>query len=243
MASPLNSTMELLRLLEAKCGSDLWGERWQSVRHSFRTRLHEAGIILDVRPFVPELEEIHAAIAFSWVPIVDQVRTLQKRFKGMMRPLYNVLRVASHRPDQAIPIPDGGAVYLYGLLFFSSENLPSQLESALSQIERAIAVGRGAQSELGVRTVDLGNARSTLDKIAHVVRGARSFFTQEPMYFWQKIERLNLLMRGPTDHRYGVQGQKIVDLDFQTSIGLPDDFPVINVEPLRRLNKLINDST
>src|SRR5947208_2638944 len=45
-------------LAGSTCGSDLWGERWNTVRKTFQSKLHKAGIILDVRPVLSELESI-----------------------------------------------------------------------------------------------------------------------------------------------------------------------------------------
>jgi len=53
--------------------------------------------------------------------------------------------------------------------------MPQQFDLALSQIDAAIAAGHGQETELGARTVNIGEARNRLDAIAHAARGLRNF--------------------------------------------------------------------
>jgi hypothetical protein len=217
-----------LALAGSTCAADFWGERWTKVRDTFQVKLHKAGIILDVRTVLSELESIRATLETDWRPVVDQTHALQKRFKGLMGALYYALRKVARQPDHSL---DGRPIE--GWAFFAADDVPQQFKSALDQIDAAIAAGHGHETELGVRTVNNGEARDRLDAIAHVARALRSFFRQEHLG-WIVIE-VNQLLRGRWDYPYAREGLSVMDLKTERSIGLPPDYPVINTDPLRRL--------
>jgi hypothetical protein len=206
-------------LAGSTCGSDLWSERWSAVRKSFQDKLHKAGIILDVRDVLSELESIRAAFEASWQPVVGRLDAHQKRFKNAMAPLHKALL----RLDRDF---DGRA-------YFETDNVGERFRLALDQIDIAIAAGHGQETELGVRTVNIGEARDRLDAVAHAARGMRNFFTQ--YYLPSIVDSANAAIG---ENRYSVNGQSVMDDYTQVSIGLPADYPVLNTEPLRRLRDL-----
>jgi hypothetical protein len=133
------------------------------------------------------------------------------------------------------------------------DNVSQQFQSALEEIDAAIAVGHGAEAELGGRTVTLGSARERLDAIAHAARGLRMFFApDDPLHFMSFVGRLDRAISGPGRGRYIVRHERklvedeivetsrdmLIDTIGQTSIGLPDDYPVLNTESLRQLYAL-----
>ena len=226
-------------LAGSKCAGDLWGEQWKVVRKTFQKELDAAGIILDVRPVLPELESIRAALDKTWRPVVEQVFAHQKRFKGLMGPLYSTLKRAADRPDHCIVIDGKPRHYVEGWSFFATDDVSRHFQLALAQIDAAIGAGRGQQTELGAHTVALGDARDHLDAVAHAYRGLRNFFApKERMYFGFLINGATDLLGSAFLNRYALDGLRIVDLVTRQSIGLPDDFPLLNTEPLRRLRDL-----
>jgi len=111
----------------------------------------------------------------------------------------------------------------------------------LKQIDAAISAGHGKQTELGVRTVRLGDARDHLDAVAHAARGLWSFFSpKEPMYFDLLIHGAAISLGGAFRNRYALNGSRIVDLITKQSIGLPNDLVVLDTKALRRLHDLIS---
>jgi hypothetical protein len=220
-------------LTGSTCGADLWGERWRTVHSKFQAKLHDSGIILDVRPLLSELENIREALETSWRPIVNQVSVLQGRFKSSMGPLYHVLRAAALRPDHCVVLSNGKSTEFEGWAFFATDDLPKRFRLALEQIDAAIAAGHGKATELGVRTVVIGAAREHLDTIAHAARALRNFFTQQ--YLPSVVGAVNLSL-GNNAYVSGVRS--VVKKAPETEIGLPSDYPVINTEPLRKLRDL-----
>jgi hypothetical protein len=200
-------------LAGSKCGSDLWGERWSVVRRSFRDELNEAGIILDVRNVLSELESIRAALEESWRPVVVRLDSHQRRFSNEMAPLYKAL----------LQLERG----IEGRAYLETNDVGEQFRLVLAQIDKAIAAGRGQKTELGEYTVNIGEAKDRLDAVAHAARGFRNFFKQT--YLFSIVHSANLAIG---KNRYGVDGESIVDDYTQVSIGLPADYPVLNTEPL-----------
>jgi hypothetical protein len=233
-------------LAGSTCGADLWGERWSTVRGTFQAKLHEAGIILDVRNVLSELESIRATLETKWRPVVDQLHAHQKRFKGTMGRLYNELQRAAAQPDHCLPVKGKTALPIDGWTYFATDDVPHQFKLALDQIDAAIAAGHGEETELGVRTVNIGEARDILDGIAHAARGLRRFFTQEPMHLDAIIRAVNVLVRGPgarhdpylSPYPYATGVRSVVDVRAEKLIGLPNDYPVLDTEPLRKLRDL-----
>jgi hypothetical protein len=225
-------------LAGSTCGADLWGERWSSVRNVFYEKLHAAGIILDARHAISELQSIRQALEASWRPIVDALEAHHRGFRKSMAPLYRALQRAAAQPDHCLSIDGRSQQYVEGWAYFSIEDVPGHFRLALDQIDAAIAVGAGYSTELGVRTVSVGNARDRLDDIAHVARGLRSFFTQEPMYLHSLVSSVTVSQNGVSEQRYVARSRSVVDVVTGKSVGLPPDYPVLNTEPLRRLRDL-----
>jgi hypothetical protein len=224
-------------LAGSTCGSDLWGERWSVVRQDFQTRLHKAGIILDAREALSELEAIREELETSWAPIVRQVHAVQNQFRGSMPQLYGALRSAAMRSDHCL-IWHGEPQYLEGWAFFATEEMPRRFRLALDQIQVAIAAAQGTATELGVRTANIREARQELDAIAHAARALRSFFTpKESSHLRYIVETANCSLP-VTDQRYRAGNRSVVDTITGHEIRLPRDYPVINAEPLRKLNDL-----
>src|SRR5262249_35831273 len=153
-------------LMGSTCGAELWADRWTIVRDTFQTKLHDAGIILDVRDVLSELENIRTALETKWRPIVDQLHAHQMHFKGTMGRLYNRLQHAAARPDHSVVV-ENKRWPIDGWAYFTTDNGPQLFRLALHQIDAAIAAGYGKETELRVRTVTIGEARDRLDAIAH----------------------------------------------------------------------------
>jgi hypothetical protein len=119
-------------LVGSKCAGDLWGEHWKTVRKRFQKEIDEVGIILDVRPVLAELESIRAKLDNTWRPIVEQAAAHQRRFKGMMKPLYDALKRAADRPDHCVVINGNQRLFVEGWPFF-----------ALDDILTTISIGAG----------------------------------------------------------------------------------------------------
>jgi hypothetical protein len=229
-----------LALAGSKCAGDLWGDEWKVVRKTFQAELSAAGIVLDVRPVLRELESIRAALDRTWRPVVEQLVAHQTTFKGRMGSLYNALKRAADRADHCIVVDDKPRYYVEGWSFFATD--PARhFQLALEQIDAAISAGHGQQSELGVYTVKLDDARDHLDAVAHAARGLRSFFSpKERTFFDILIQGAAISLGGPFRNRYALSGAHVVDLATKQSIGLPDDFPVLDTKALRRLHDLIS---
>jgi hypothetical protein len=114
-----------LVLAGSTCGADLWGEQWATVRSDFGTRLHEAGIILDVRGVLSELKEIRQVLAATWGPAVKKFAALQAAM-----PLYRALREAALSLNHRLSRPGEEPVSFEGWPFFAIENVPQLFASA-----------------------------------------------------------------------------------------------------------------
>jgi hypothetical protein len=223
-------------LAGSTCGGDLWGERWDTVHRSFQTRFHAAGFILDARKVLSELQGIRSALE-TWRPVVTMLNTFQNRFRSSMRPLYSALRDAAVRPDHCLVVP-GEPLEVPGWAFFATEDLTHRFESALQQIDAAIAAGQGQATELGVRTVNIAEARDQLDAIAHAVRALRIFFAEGAKGPYHVVRAVNLSITGRDNRPYDAREQRIVHVASETEIGLPPNYPVLDTEPLRKLRDL-----
>jgi len=224
-------------LAGSKCAADLWGDRWKTIRKSFDKELHAAGIILDVRPILTELEGIRAAIENSWRPIVERMAAYQRRFRGMTGPLYDALKRAAEQPDHHIVVDNKPSQYLEGWAFFTTD-IKKHFTLALDELDVAIDSGYGRQTKLGAYTVKLGEAREHLDLVAHAVRAFRSFFApQEAMHFVNAIEDASRSLGVSFVGRYKIDGAHIVDHFTNQSMRMPDNYPLLNTVLLRRLNE------
>ena len=226
-----------LALAGSTCGGDLWGERWNTVHRSFQTRLHAAGFIMDARTVLSDLQDIRSALEASWRPVVGQLNAFQNRFRSSMRPLYDLLRTAALRPDHSLVI-QGEEHDVEGWAFFATEDLPRRFQSALDQIDAAIAAGQGQATQLGGRTVNIAEARDQLDAIAHAARALRIFFAEGTMRLYSIVHAVNRSMTGTSDRPYRARAQGVMNVAAETVIDLPANYPVLDTEPLRRLRDL-----
>ncbi|MFA6267721.1 MAG: hypothetical protein WC670_18640 [Pseudolabrys sp.] len=229
-------------LAGSKCAADLWGNEWKSVRSKFDDELRAAAIVLDVRPLVPELKLIRASLNASWRSAIETVSDYQRRFRGAAEPLFNVLKSGAARPDHCITTIGKSSIHLDGWPFFAIEDILERFETALSQIDRAIATGEGQQAELGAHTVSLRQALDHLDSVAQGVRGFRSFFVPKELrdldnILYAATTRLGSRFAG----RYEVKLGQIVDLlTHQPICGPINSYPLLHIEPLRRLQALVS---
>ena len=225
-------------LAGSTCGGDLWGERWDTVHRSFQTELHAAGYIMDARPVLPELKRIRSALETSWRPVVSMLNAFQNRFRSSMRPLYEALHDAAVRPDHCLVVPGVEPREVPGWAFFATEDLPHRFDSALQQIDAAIAAGQGQATGLGVRTVNIAGARDQLDAIAHAARALRIFFAEGSKGPYRVVRAVNLSITGKDNRPYDAREQRVVHVATETEVSLPPNYPVLDTEPLRKLRDL-----
>lgn len=228
-------------LAGSNCAADLWGDDWKSVRSKFDDELRAAAIILDIRPAIPELKSIRFALDAFWRTAIEEVGEHQRRFRGAAEPLFNVLRSAAARPDHCLAKDGRSGIHLDGWAFFAIDDISEIFEAALGQIDQAIAAGRGQQTELGAHTVSLRRALDDLDRVAQAVRGLRSFFAPRELRDLDNILEAAMTILGSRfARRYEVQHGKIVDVLTQQPVGnLNNNYPLLNIEPLRRLQALV----
>lgn len=228
-------------LAGSKCAADLWGDDWKSVRTKFDDELRAAAIILDVRPAVPELKSIRFALDASWRTAIEEVSDQQRRFRGSAEPLFNVLKSAAARPDHCLTMDGFSGVRLDGWAFFAVDEVSEKFEAALGQIDQAIASGSGQQTELGAHTVSLRRALDDLDRVAQSVRGLRSFFAPRELRDLDNVLNAAMTMLGSRfAKRYEIQQGKIIDVVTRQPIGnLNNNYPLLDIEPLRRLQALV----
>jgi hypothetical protein len=227
-----------LALAGSTCGGDLWGERWNTVHRSFQTRLHAAGYIMDARKVLSELEGVRLALETSWRPVVSMLNKHQNRFKNWMHPLYAALRTAALRSDHCLERPGREPILVEGWAYFATEDILRRFQKALDQIDAAIAAGKGHETALGARTVNIAEARHELDAIAHAHRALRIFFAESSMDLAIIVETVNLSITGTDERPYRAQGQGVMDIASEKVIDLPRDYPLLATEPLRKLRDL-----
>lgn len=209
-------------LAGSTCGSDLWGDRWIKVSQEFQDHLYHAGIIIDARNVLEDLRDIRNALQ-RWKPAINKVAGFQGHFRGSMPLLFNALAGVAGSESQA---------------FFETSDLVSRLNLALQQLDEAIAAGEGQQvTKLGVRTATIREARDHLDVIAHALRAGRNFFTQDQFHFSTLINTAAESLPGKRQ-QYEAGTRSIIEIFTGKELKFPDDYPILNTEPLRKLRDL-----
>jgi hypothetical protein len=244
-----------LALLGSKCGEQLWGQSWKEATGRFKEELDRAGTILGFDRIVPELRSIREALE-SWRPPVACVAKHQQTFTKQMSYWFYELRTAAVRHDQRLVIHEsvrdhsGEADYerrygekpsrefymsvertvhhLEGGAFFATEKPDNLFRLALDDIDAAIAVGSNtklhSQMKLREHRAKVRDAKDRLERVATVIRALRTFYGND------HFSRVAGWM-----HRS--KSERAVDAALKF-MKLPDDYRVLDTEPLRRLQKL-----
>ncbi len=244
-----------LALLGSRCGEQLWGLSWKEAHGRFKEELDRAGTILGFDRMVPELRSIREALE-GWRPAVACIAKHQQTFIRQHSYWFYELRSAAVRHDQRLVIHEsvrdhaGEAEYerrygekpprpfytsvertvhyLEGGAFFATEKPDILFDLALDDIDAAIAVGSNtklhSQQKLREHRAKVRDAKERLERVATVTRALRTFYAND--HFSR--------VAGWMDHS---KSDRAVEAALRF-MKLPDDYRVLDTEPLRRLQKL-----
>jgi hypothetical protein len=242
-------------LLGSRCGEKLWGLTWKEAASRFKEELDRAGTILAFDRLVPELRSIREALE-SWRPAVACVSEHQRKFGKKLQFWFYEFRTAAVRHDKRLVVhqtirdyagedeyerrygekpareffksEERTVHYLEGGSFFLEGNLDNLFELALEAIDAAIAVGSNtklhSQLKLREHRAKVRDAQDWLERVATAIRALRSFYGLE---HFGRVESWMRLMKSERAVEAALRFMK-----------LPPDYPVLDTEPLRRLQKL-----
>ena len=103
------------------------------MRRKFSATLREAGIVLDVRNVLTELQDIRTSLGSTWRQIVVLLDDHRKRFKGNMRSFFDKVQHAAAQPNHSLTLSDGIALPIEGWAYFATEDVQLQFNLALDQ--------------------------------------------------------------------------------------------------------------
>jgi hypothetical protein len=244
-----------LALLGSNCGEQLWGLSWKEAHGRFKEELDRAGTILGFDRMVPELRSIREALE-SWRAAVACVAKHQHVYmSSRLSHWFYELRTAAVRHDRRLTIhesvrdhaaeaeyerhyaekpsrPFYTAVertvhYLEGGAFFATDKPETLFQLALDDIDAAISVGTNtklhSQMKLREHRAKVRDAKDRLERVATAVRALRTFYAND--HFSRVAAWMSLSKSDTADAALRL-------------MKLPDDYRVLDTEPLRRLQKL-----
>ncbi|WLA65664.1 hypothetical protein [Bradyrhizobium diazoefficiens] len=252
-------------LLGSKCGADLWGQSWHDVAADFDIELERAGIILGFSRILPELKTVIAGLE-KWRPTVRAVAKNQRQFQSTMPEFFRRLRNVAVRADHALMVHEQVRDYiaegaferrygkapdypiyttyehkiheLQGCAFFEHANIEVLYDLALKDLSDAVEVGSHtqlhSQHKLRIHRSKLGDAMERLERIASAVRATQLFYTSDNL-----VRVARWIERDLPGERLEVGDRALTDLHSRRTVRMPADYRIIDIEPARRLKKLV----